>query len=72
MKEDIDINEEIKISCPGAMEIIKTKNRYRFFWNFMLSPDNREVAVDIAGYTAKKYLQKSRVAPILKCILRVP
>ena len=37
----------------------------------MLSPDNREVAVDIAGYTAKKYLKKSRVTPIVKCILRV-
>ena len=34
MKEDIDIDEEIKISCLGEMEIMKPKNRYRFSWNF--------------------------------------
>ena len=33
LKEDIDIDEEIKISCPGEMKIM-TKNRYRFSWNF--------------------------------------
>ena len=36
----------------------------------MLSPDSREVAVHITRYTGKKYLKKkSRVAPVVKCIL---
>ena len=62
MKEDIDIGEEIKISCPGEMKIMKIK-RYidslRISLDtLMLSHDSREVDVDIAGYTAKKYLVK--------------
>ena len=38
----------------------------------MLSPDSREVAIHIAGYTAKNIWKKSRVAPAVKCMLRVP
>ena len=62
MKEDIDIGEEIKISCPGEMEIIKIKrdsDSLRISLNtLMLSHDSREADVHIAGYAAKKYLEK--------------
>ena len=76
LKEDIDIDEEIEISCPREMEIMKLKTDIdsfgisldTLFRLTLLSPDSREVAVHIAGYTAKK----SRVAPVVKCILRVP
>ena len=33
LKEDIDIDEEIKISCPREMEIMKLKT-YQLSWNF--------------------------------------
>ena len=76
LKEDIDIDEEIKISCPGEIEIMKLKTDVDSLGisldTLMLSPDSREVVVHIAGYTAKRYLKKSRVAPVVKCILRVP
>ena len=76
LTEDIDIDEEIKISCPGEMEITKLKADIDSLGisldTLILSPGSREVAVHIAGYTAKKYLKKSRVAPVVKCILRVP
>ena len=61
LKEDIDIDEEIKISCPGEMEIMKLKIDIDSLGisldTLMLSPDSREVAVHIAGYTAKRYLK---------------
>ena len=56
--KDIDIDEEIKISCSGKMEIVKLKTDMNFLGisleTLMLSPDSREVAVHIAGYAAKK------------------
>ena len=62
LKEDIDIDEEIKISCPGEMEIMKLKTDIDSLGislgTLMLSPDSREVAVHVEGYTAKKYLKK--------------
>ena len=66
LKEDIDIDEEIKISCPGKIEIMKLKIDIDPLGisldTLMLSPDSRKVAVHIAGYTAKR----SRVAPVVK------
>ena len=62
LKEDIDIDEEIKISCPGEMEIMKLKPDIDSLGvsldTLMLSPGSREVGAHIAGYTAKKYLKK--------------
>ena len=59
LKEDIDIDEEIKISCPGEIEIMKLKTDVNSLGisldTLMLSPDSREVALRIAGYTAKRY-----------------
>ena len=64
LKEDIDIDGEIKISCPGKMEIMKLKTDIDSLGisldTLMLSPDSREVVVHIAGYTAKKYLNKNQ------------
>ena len=58
MKEDIDIDEELKISCPGEIEIMKLKTDIDSLGispdTLMLSPDSREVAVNIAGYADKK------------------
>ena len=62
LKEDIDIDEEIKISCPGEMEIMKLKADTDSLGisldTLMLSPGSTEVAVHISDYTAKKYLKK--------------
>ena len=45
LKEDIDIDEEIKISCPGEMEIMKLKTDIDFLGisldTLMLWPDSR-------------------------------
>ena len=61
LKEDIDINEEIKISCPGEMETMKLKTDSDSLGisldTLMLLPDSKKVAVHIAGYTAKKYFR---------------
>ena len=58
----IYIDEEIKISCPGEMEIMKLKadtdSPGISLDTLMLSPGSTEVAVHISDYTAKKYLQK--------------
>ena len=60
LKKDIDINKEIKSSCPGEMEIMKLKADISFLGisldKLMLLPDSREIAVHIAGYTTKTYL----------------
>ena len=60
LKEDIDINKEIKSSCPGEMEIMKLKADISFLGisldKLMLLPDIWEIAAHIAGCTAKKYL----------------
>ena len=70
LKEDIDIDEEIKISCPGEMEIMKLKTDIDSLGisldTLMLSPDSREVAVHIAGYTAKRYLKKIKSSSCCK------
>ena len=72
MKENKDIDEEIKISCPGEMEFIKLKTDIDSLGisldSLILSPKSREVNVHIAGYTANKFKKKkkSRVAPVLK------
>ena len=70
MKEDINIDEQIKISCPGEMEIMKLKTDIDSlgisFDTLMLSPDSREVAAHIAGYTAKKYLEKIKSSSCCK------
>ena len=53
LKEDIDIDEEIKISCPGEIEIMKVKTDIDSLTismdTLMLSSDSREVVVHIAG-----------------------
>ena len=70
LKEDIDIDEEIKISCPGEMEIMKLKPDIDSLGvsldTLMLSPGSREVGVHIAGYTAKKYLKKIKSSSCCK------
>ena len=62
LKEDVDINEKIKISCPGEMEIMKLKTDIDSLGisldTLLFLPDSREVAVHIAGYIAKRYLKK--------------
>ena len=54
LKEDVDINEEIKISCPGEMEIMKLKTDIDSLGisldTLLFLPDSREVALHIAGY----------------------
>ena len=51
LKEDIGIDEEIKISCPGEMEIMEPKADIDSLGvsldTLMLSPHSREVAVYI-------------------------
>ena len=79
MKEGIDIDEEVKVTGTGEMEIMKLKKEIDSLGisldTLMLSPDSREVAVHIAGYTAKKFLKsvtkKSRVVTVVKYILLV-
>ena len=70
LKEDIDIDQESKISSPGEMEIMKLKADIDSLGisldTLMLSPDSREVAVHIAGYTAKKYLKKIKSSSLCK------
>ena len=70
LKEDIDVDEEIKTSCPGEMEIMKLKPDIDSLGvsldTLMLSPGSREVAVHIASYTAKKYLKKSKSSSCCK------
>ena len=69
LKEGIGIDEEVKVTGTGEMEIMKLKKEIVSLGislaTLMLSPDSREVAVHIAGYTAKKFLKsvtkKSRV-----------
>ena len=64
LKEDVDINEEINISCPGEMEIMKLKtdiDSLEISLNtLMLLPNSGEVAIHIEGYTAKKYWKKNQ------------
>ena len=61
LKEGIDINEEVKVTGTGEMEIMKLKKEIDSLGisldTLMLSPDSREVAVHIAGYTTKKFLK---------------
>ena len=70
LKEDIDIDEEIKISSTREIEIMKLKTDIDSLGisldTLMLSPDSREVAVHIAGYTAKKYLKKIKSSSCCK------
>ena len=70
LKEDIDVDEEIKISFPRVMEIMKLKTDIDSLGisldTLMLSPVTREVAVRIAGYTAKKYLKKIKSSSCCK------
>ena len=59
MKEGIDIDEEVKVTGTGEMEIMKLKKEIDSLGisvdTLMLSPDSREVAVHIVGYTAKNF-----------------
>ena len=70
MKEDIDIDEEIKIGCPGETESMKLKTDIDSLGisldTLMLSPDSREDAVHIAGYTEKKLLKKIKSSSYCK------
>ena len=54
LKEDIDIDEEIKISSTGEIEIMKLKTDIDSLGisldTLMLSPDSREIPVHIAGF----------------------
>ena len=63
LKEDIDIDEEIKISCPREMEIVKLKTDIDSLGTsldtLMISPDSRKLVAHITGYIAKKYVKKS-------------
>ena len=72
LKGDIGIDEEIKISCPGEKEVMKLKTDIDFpgisIETLMLS----EVALDIAGYTAEKYLKKIKNNSCRKMHITVP
>ena len=75
LKNDIDIDEEIKVSCPWEMEIMKLKTSifYEFHWPHSCF---RLIEVKLL-YILQAILQrniwkKSRVAPVVKCILRFP
>ena len=63
LKGETDIDEEIKISCPGEMGIMKLKTDVDSLGVLldtpMLSPNSTEIIAHIAGYSAKKYLKKS-------------
>ena len=69
-KEDVDIDEEIKISGPGEIEIMKLRTDIDSLGmplnTLMLLPHSREVAVHIAGYTGKKYLKKIKSSSCCK------
>ena len=62
LKKNIDIDEEIKISCLREIKIMKIKtyiDSFRISLDIlMLSPDNREVVVHIAGYNEMKIVKK--------------
>ena len=64
LKEEADIDEEIKISCPGEIEIMKLKTDVGSFGVLLdtpiLSPSKRGVVAYIAGYIAKKYLKNMK------------
>ena len=70
LKEDVDIDKEINISCPGEMEIMKLKTDIDFLGisldTLILSPNSREVAAHIAGFTAKRYLKKIKSSSCYK------
>ena len=70
MIEEIDIDEEINISCLREMEIMELKrDTYSLgisLETLMLSPDSRENVVHIVGYTAKKYLKKIKSSSCCK------
>ena len=70
LKEDIDIDEEIKISCSPEMESMKLKTDIDSLGisldTLMLPPDSREIAVHLTGYTAKKYLKKIKSSSCCK------
>ena len=60
---DMDINEEVNISCSGEMEVMKLNtdiDSLAISLNALtLSPDSTEVVVHIAGNTTKKYLKEN-------------
>ena len=64
LKEDMDINEEVNISCSGEMEVMKLNtdiDSLAISLNALtLSPDSTEVVVHIAGNTTKKYLKENQ------------
>ena len=64
LKEDMDINEEVNISCSGEMEVMKLNTDIDSLAISLnagtLSPDSTEVVVHIAGNTTKKYLKESQ------------
>ena len=70
LKEDTDIDVEIKISCPKEMRIMKLKTDVDSLEisldTPMLSPNSREFVAHIAGYTAKKYLKKIKSSSCYK------
>ena len=70
LKEDLNVDEEIKISCPAEMEIMKLKTDIDSLrislYTLMLSPDSREVAIHIACYTAERYLKKIKSSSCCK------
>ena len=64
LKEDMDINEEVNISCSGEMEVMKLNtdiDSLAISLNALTpSPDSTEVVVHIAGNTTKKYLKENQ------------
>ena len=70
LKEDTDIDVEIKISCPREMRIMKLKTDVDSLEILldtpMLSPNGREFVAHIAGYTANKYLKKIKSSSCCK------
>ena len=64
LKKETNIDEDIKISCPGEIGIMKLKTDVGSFGVLLdtpiLSPNKRGVVAYIAGYIAKKYLKNMK------------
>ena len=70
LKKETNIDEEIKISCPGEIGIMKLKTDVGSIGVLLdtpiLLPNKREVVAYIAGYIAKKYLKNIKSSSCCK------
>ena len=75
LKGETDIDEEIKISCPGEMGIMKLKTDVDSLGVLldtpMLSPNSKEIVAYIAIYTARKYSKKIKSSSCCQILITV-